>query len=99
LFKRDFLGSSGVFSVTFPDAVAPMVPAALDTLRLFVIGASWGGTRSLVAPMPVRAHRTATEWQGADMVLRISIGLEDEAELWADLERFLSALYQMARAA
>ena len=94
LYCRDFLGASGVFSVVFQEAVAPSVPAALDTLRIFAIGASWGGTRSLAAPMPVRAHRTVTRWGGPDLVLRLSIGLEDEADLWGDLERFLAALAQ-----
>ncbi len=92
LFQRDFLGTSGVFTLTFSDAVAPHVAPSLDALRLFAIGASWGGTRSLAAPMPVRANRTATDWAGPDVTLRLSIGLEDEDELWADVERFLDAL-------
>lgn len=99
LFQRDFLGASGVFSLTFPPAMAQQVAPALDALTLFAIGASWGGTRSLVAPMPVRANRTATSWQGPDLALRLSIGLEDEGELWADLERFLAALEKLAKAA
>ncbi|KZY43674.1 cystathionine beta-lyase, partial [Roseovarius sp. HI0049] len=40
IFKRDFLGSSGVFSLTFPECVAPHVWPALDHLSLFAIGAS-----------------------------------------------------------
>lgn len=92
IWKRDFLGSSGVFSVTFDEAAAPHVTAALDAFRLFAIGASWGGTRSLVAPMSVNAFRSATHRDGADVILRLSIGLEDEAELWADIERFLDRL-------
>lgn len=99
LFARDFLGASGVFSLAFAEGAAPAVAPALDALRLFAIGASWGGSRSLVAPMPVRANRSATEWRGADLVLRLSVGLEDEAELWADLERFLAVLQDRARAA
>ncbi|MBK4216793.1 PLP-dependent transferase [Paracoccus caeni] len=94
LFKRDFLGASGVFTLTFPETVAPHVTPALDALKLFVIGASWGGTRSLVAPMPVAANRSATAWAEPDIALRISVGLEDEAELWDDLQRFLDALDQ-----
>lgn len=92
LFKRDFLGNSGVFTLTFPDKSAANVFAALDHFCVFAIGASWGGTRSLAAPMPVRANRTATQWQGPDVTLRLSIGLEDENELWDDLQRFLDAL-------
>jgi cysteine-S-conjugate beta-lyase len=92
LFKRDFLGASGVFSVVFRPEVSRHVFTALDAFELFAIGASWGGTRSLAAPMPVKANRTATVWPHDDVVLRLSIGLEAEEELWADLERFLVAL-------
>ena len=99
LFTRDFLGASGVFSLTFAPAVAPLVAPALDALQLFAIGASWGGTRSLAAPMPVRLHRSATRWDGPDLALRLSVGLEDERELWADLDRFLTALASRAEAA
>lgn len=95
IWKRDFLGSSGVFSIVFNKAVSDRVSAALDAFRLFAIGASWGGTRSLVAPMPVARHRSVTPWTRPDVVLRLSIGLEDEAELWADIERFLQALEQL----
>jgi cystathionine beta-lyase len=92
IWKRDFLGSSGVFSVTFTAAASDHVAAALDALRLFAIGASWGGTRSLAAPMTIDRFRTATSWLGPDVILRLSIGLEDEKELWADIERFLVGL-------
>lgn len=92
LWKRDFLGSSGVFSIVFKAQAAPHVSTALDTLRVFAIGASWGGTRSLVAPMSINGFRTATSWHGPDVILRLSIGLEDENDLWADVERLLEAL-------
>ncbi len=92
LWKRDFLGSSGVFSVTFIDDASAKVAEALDAFRLFVIGASWGGTRSLAAPMTVDAFRTATRWNEGDVILRLSIGLEDEQEIWADIERFFNRL-------
>ncbi|MEQ8898606.1 MAG: PLP-dependent aspartate aminotransferase family protein [Roseovarius sp.] len=98
IFKRDFLGSSGVFSLTFPECVAPHVWPALDHLRLFGIGASWGGTRSLAAPMSIAASRSATRWEEPDVILRISIGLEDEGELWEDLQRMLTALRQLSSA-
>ncbi|WP_159949386.1 PLP-dependent transferase [Rhizobium sp. 18065] len=94
VWKRDFLGSSGVFSMTFTDEASPHVAAALDTFRLFAIGASWGGTRSLVAPMSVERFRSATAWGGPDLILRLSIGLEDEEELWTDIESFLANLEQ-----
>ncbi|MDQ0996342.1 cystathionine beta-lyase [Phyllobacterium ifriqiyense] len=99
LWKRDFLGSSGVFSVVFKQEAAAHVAAALDTLEVFAIGASWGGTRSLAAPMSIDGFRTATSWDGPDVILRLSIGLEDEKELWADIERFLDTVVAQTIAA
>lgn len=91
-WKRDFLGGSGVFSVLFKPEALQHVSAALDRFRVFAIGASWGGTRSLAAPMPIKRHRTAKEWPGDDLLLRLSVGLESEDELAADIVRFLSEL-------
>lgn len=92
IWKRDFLGSSGVFSVTFTENVSTKVADALDAFQIFVIGASWGGTRSLAAPMTVDGFRSATRWNGGDVILRLSIGLEDEQEIWADVARFFDRL-------
>lgn len=92
LWRRDFTGASSVFSVVFQPQAVPHVAGALDTLETFAIGASWGGTRSLMAPMPVRRFRTARPWVGDDLVLRVSIGLEDPADLAADIDRFLNHL-------
>jgi cystathionine beta-lyase len=92
LWKRDFLGSSGVFSVVLRPEALPRVPEALDRLKVFAIGASWGGTRSLVAPMPVSRNRSATKWLEPDLVLRFSVGLEAEEDLQADLRNFLDGL-------
>lgn len=92
IWKRDFLGSSGVFSVVFAPAAVPHVPAALGVLKTFAIGASWGGTRSLVAPMSVRAHRTAVPWTGDDLLLRISVGVEAPEDLRIDLAALLDEL-------
>ncbi len=97
LWKRDFLGSSGVFSIVFHRQVSPHVARALDTLKIFAIGASWGGTRSLAAPMSIEGFRSATSWSGPNVVLRLSIGLEDEGELWADIERLLAGIESLAR--
>ncbi|WP_343315873.1 aminotransferase class V-fold PLP-dependent enzyme [Brucella sp. BE17] len=92
LWKRDFLGSSGVFSIVFTEAASIHVAASLDALKTFAIGASWGGTRSLAAPMSIAGSRSATAWNSPDVILRLSIGLEDEVELWADVERLLASL-------
>jgi cystathionine beta-lyase len=90
VWKRDFLGSSGVFSILFKGGASRHVEAALDALEIFAIGASWGGTRSLAAPMSIDGFRSVGSWTGPDIILRLSIGLEDEQELWADIERLLA---------
>ncbi|MBB1251433.1 PLP-dependent aspartate aminotransferase family protein [Rhizobium sp. G21] len=99
LWKRDFLGSSGVFSIVFTEEASTQVAASLDALKIFAIGASWGGTRSLAAPMSIKGFRSATAWNGPDVILRLSIGLEDEKELWDDMERFLGVLETRANGA
>ncbi|MGO4851384.1 trans-sulfuration enzyme family protein [Phaeovulum sp. W22_SRMD_FR3] len=88
LFKRDFAGASGVFSVVLPDATR--LNAALDALRVFAIGASWGGTRSLMAPMTI--SRATPHPRNAKTILRLQIGLEDPADLRADLDAFCAIL-------
>jgi len=92
IWKRDFTGASGVFGIVFTPEATPHVSAALDEFKVFAIGASWGGTRSLVAPMPVKANRTARPWDGEDLVLRVSVGVEAVADLEEDLTRFFDYL-------
>ncbi len=85
-WKRDFTGSSGLFSVVLRrDVPKAAVDAMLDGMELFGIGASWGGFESLItAPRPARL-RTATKWD-AGPILRLHIGLEDVDDLIADLD-------------
>jgi cystathionine beta-lyase len=92
LWRRDFAGASGVFSVLLKPRAVAHVHAALDTMKTFAIGASWGGTRSLIVPMSVKAFRTARPWSDPDLVLRLSIGLEAESDLMSDLTRFFDHL-------
>lgn len=91
-WKRDFMGSSGVFSVLLKPGVEERLGAALRALKLFAIGASWGGTRSLIAPLSVKADRTAVTWPHEGPILRISVGLEDPDDLWNDLECMLRSV-------
>ncbi|WP_336814921.1 cystathionine beta-lyase [Bosea sp. MMO-172] len=92
VFKRDFKGGSAVFSIVLKPGAERNLDAGLSALNVFALGASWGGTRSLVAPMAIKEGRTATVWASEGTVLRISIGLEDPDELWRDLEKLLGAL-------
>ena len=86
LWKRDFKGAAGLFSVILKPVAKPAVAAFLDALELFGIGYSWGGYESLVIPFDCRFTRTATTWAPGGPALRFSVGLEDVADLRADIE-------------
>ena len=85
LWKRDFTGSSGLFSVILKPVSETAVAAFLDGLELFGLGYSWGGYESLAVPF--EAHRTATRWAPGGPAIRFSVGLEDIEDLKADLDR------------
>jgi cystathionine beta-lyase len=91
-WKRDFRGSSGVFSVVLKPRPGGCLTTALSALEVFAIGASWGGTRSLIAPMAIAADRTVVPWDDTGTLLRISVGLEDPDDLWNDLSALLARL-------
>jgi cysteine-S-conjugate beta-lyase len=86
LWKRDFTGSSGLFSIVLRPCTQAAVAAMLDGLTLFGMGYSWGGFESLILPFDPAAYRTATTWQAEGPALRLHIGLEDVEDLKADLE-------------
>jgi cysteine-S-conjugate beta-lyase len=90
LWKRDFKGASGLFSVVMKPASDKAVAAMLDGLSLFSMGYSWGGFESLVVPF--KPHRTASAWQSAGPCLRLHIGLEHPEDLIADLSAGLARL-------
>ena len=96
IFKRDFLGSSGLFSVILNPVRAEAVTAFLDGLELFGLGYSWGGFESLIIPFDCSAYRTATRWAPGGPALRLNIGLEDVEDLKLDLERGFDRLRAMA---
>ncbi|MGD0563868.1 MAG: cystathionine beta-lyase [Roseiarcus sp.] len=87
IWKRDFSGSSGLFSVVLKPAPDDAVAALLDGLELFGMGYSWGGFESLVIPFDCANYRTATRWAPGGPTLRFSVGLEDIEDLKDDLDR------------
>ena len=87
IWKRDFSGSSGLFSVVLKPAPERAVAAMLDGLELFGMGYSWGGYESLVIPFDCTNYRTATRWAPGGPTLRFSVGLEDIEDLKEDLDR------------
>jgi cystathionine beta-lyase len=90
-WKRDFSGAGGLFSVLFdPRYSEEQTDRFIDRLELFGIGYSWGGANSLVMPYRIQAMRRG--WQDAGILVRFNIGLEDTADLIADLEQAFGAL-------
>lgn len=92
LWKRDFTGACGLFSVVLKPKPQAAVNAFIDALELFGIGASWGGYESLIIPFDCTKLRTATPWKPGGPTVRLHIGLEDPDDLIADLEQGLQRL-------
>ena len=91
IWKRDFTGASGLFSIVLKPAPQKAVDALLDTVKLFGMGYSWGGFESLVIPFDCASYRTASKWAPGGPTLRLHIGLENVEDLKADLERGFEA--------
>jgi cystathionine beta-lyase len=92
IWKRDFRGASGLFSVILQPASRTAVAAFLDGLDLFGLGYSWGGFESLVVPFDCRPYRSVTTWAPEGPALRFSVGLEDIEDLKGDLDRAFARL-------
>jgi cysteine-S-conjugate beta-lyase len=86
IWKRDFKGSSGLFSIILKPCSDRALAAMLDGLSLFGMGYSWGGFESLVIPFNCATYRTATKWEPGGHALRFHIGLEDLDDLKRDLD-------------
>jgi cystathionine beta-lyase len=91
IWKRDFTGASGLFSIVLQPKPQAAVDAMLDALKLFGMGYSWGGFESLAIPFDCVGYRTATTWAPGGASLRLHIGLENVDDLKADLERGFAA--------
>lgn len=86
IWKRDFTGSSGLFSVVLdPKFTQDDVGRLLDGLSIFGMGYSWGGFESLITPFDCAEYRTVTQWNPGGRTLRLQIGLEDVDDLKRDL--------------
>ncbi|WP_022682534.1 cystathionine beta-lyase [Sphingobium bisphenolivorans] len=97
LWRRDFSGSSGLFSFILDGGDERARAALIDGLAHFGIGYSWGGFESLALPVDPARYRTAKPWQAEGPLVRLQIGLEDPDDLIADLDAGL-ARFRAARA-
>lgn len=91
LWKRDFRGASGLFTVVLRASEDDSVAAFVDALQHFGIGVSWGGYESLAIPFTPGKHHGA-RWPYTGKAVRLHVGLEDPEDLIADLNRGLAAL-------
>ena len=93
LWQRDFTGACSLFGVVLdPRYSQEDMFRFVDGLTLFGIGASWGGFESLAIPTTGFITRTAGTGQFGGPTVRIHIGLEDTADLMADLAQGLRRL-------
>lgn len=96
LWRRQFSGNGCLFSFIFRPAKEAAIGAFFNALRHFPIGASWGGTHSLIAYYPASQQQSRAFTPTQDAVVRISVGLEDPDVLIADLLQALDAWQQTA---
>lgn len=90
-WRRDFSGAGGLFSVVFDARYSEaQIDRFVDSLKLFKIGFSWGGSNSLAVPYRMQAMRS--NWPDGGQLVRLNIGLEEPGDLIADLQQALQAL-------
>jgi len=92
IWARDFLGASGLFSVTLKPASRARIKAMCEGYGVFAMGFSWGGYESLIVPSNDNIRRAGVQWKSEGELLRLSIGLEHPDDLIADLERGFARL-------
>lgn len=98
IWKRDFLGASGLFGVELQPVSGAAVAEMLNGLEYFGLGYSWGGYESLAIPTFPQKFRTACPWEAKGPMLRLHIGLEEPSDLIADLEAGFERLRRKAQA-
>ena len=92
IWRRDFDGAAALFSFVLEPCGDEAVARFIDGLDFFGIGSSWGGFESLVVLADIARSRTVTRWAPGGPTIRLHIGLEDPADLIADLEKGLARL-------
>jgi cysteine-S-conjugate beta-lyase len=91
IWKRDFTGAAGLFSVLFDPAYSEaQTDRFIDSLKLFKIGYSWGGANSLA--VPYRMTQIRRDWAHQGQLVRFNIGLEEVQDLIDDLNQAFQSL-------
>ena len=90
-WKRDFTGSTGVFSIVFKNQFTKdQAQNFVNRLDLFEIGYSWGGVASLAVAYDFSGASGRPDY--GHRIVRLNIGLEDVDDLRADLEQALAKI-------
>ena len=92
IWKRDFLGASGLFGIKLKNTKKSLVNKMLNNLKLFNMGYSWGGYESLILPIKPEKLRDTYKWKNDCGTLRIHVGLEDPDDLINDLKDNINIL-------
>ncbi|QYJ00267.1 cystathionine beta-lyase [Thalassovita mediterranea] len=97
IWKRDFSGSCGLFGFLLDAPEDAHVDAFLSALKLFKMGFSWGGFESLIIPCDEQLTRLPEDWTQARQgrLVRLHAGLEDPADLVADLAHAFAVLHHV----
>ena len=90
IWKRDFSGASGLFSVVLTSGKLEDIGVMVDDMAHFAMGFSWGGYESLIMPSDPAETRSAVPWNAPGPLLRLQIGLENTDDLIADLDAGLA---------
>lgn len=91
LWRRDYTGACGLFSIVLKPGATEAVNAFLDSLKLFGLGFSWGGFESLAiwCDPQLKVRKFACDYGGP--LIRLHVGLENPDDLISDLRRGLDA--------
>ena len=94
LWKRDFKGANGLFGFILKATSEAALDRFLETMSLFGMGFSWGGFESLLIPCDDQLDRIDGDriHDRAGPLIRVHVGLEDSADLIADLDRAFAAM-------
>ena len=98
LWKRDFTGACGLFSVVLKTSDEAYVRTFIDSLHHYGLGYSWGGFESLCLPAWPSWSRSAVPWTKQGQLLRFHAGLEAIEDLTSDLDQAFQKANEEARA-
>lgn len=88
LIEQQMQGSTSLISFMPKIQNEKAIHAFLDALKVFQLGVSWGGYESLAVGLEMKT----LSWESPRWIIRLYCGLENEADLQADLEQAIANL-------